>query len=842
MQRMKIVTPFVAALLVASVSVFSTAASLARAAEPAHPGFQVLQKRCFQCHGDGGQLSGLDLRTAAGAAAGGKHGAALKPGRPDESRLLQMVTGKIKPAMPPAGALSDAEVEALRGWIQVGAPYPAGAGASGGSKWWAFRPLAAAAPGSPRAAARWIDALIERDLHAAGIAPVPPAPDHALLRRAFFDLHGLPPSPADLTSFRADRTPLAWERLVDRLLQSPRYGERYARHWLDLARFAESEGFKSDETRPDAWRYRDYVIQSLNADKPYDRFIQEQIAGDELWPDDPQALVATAFNRHWADESNARNIPLRRQEILNDITDTVGSVAMGLTVGCARCHDHKYDEFSQKNYYQLQAFFAAVHPRSDVPLLTGESYRDWQRRRASWEEATRSVRAELEELEKPYRARLIQGKRMPFPPEVQEAIDTPDARRTALQWQIYLKVKPQITLSQEDLEKAIKNEAAERRKALLAELNGWSSMKPEDLPVTLGVTDVGSEAPPTFVLDGGVYNARGEEVQPGFPTAIDTSKPQIIPPPGLPSTGRRSALARWLTSPANPVAARVIVNRVWQFHFGKGLVPTSSDFGRAGELPTHPELLDRLAAEFVANGWSLKWLHRAIMSTSAYRRATHHSPAAAKIDPSNRLYWRFDRLRLEGEAVRDAALAVSGELNPRMGGPSVMPPLPEGVTTRGGWTDATDPRDQSRRSVYIFVRRNLRYPLFEAFDFPDTHEPCARRNITNTPIQALMLLNGHEMLGRAAAFASRIVASAPSDEGRIRLAFRLAYAREAAPDEVEQSRAFLGRQTQIVKGRIEGGRPALTPPGAAGLKPERGAAWVDFCHALLNSNEFIYLD
>lgn len=833
-----ILTPSVL-MLIAIVGLSASSPSVASMPEPA--GYQVLKQKCFQCHGEGSRLSQLDLRTRQFALAGGLHGPALVPGKPEQSRLFLMVNHQQKPQMPPTAPLSGPEIAALKTWIAQGAPYPEDA-ATTDSKWWAFRPIQAAAAADSAARSRSIDSFIDRGLASAGVSPNAAADRRTLLRRAYFDLHGLPPTPADIRAFNDDRTPMAWERTIQRLLASPRYGERYARHWLDLARFAESEGFKADETRPDAWRYRDYVIRSFNQDKPYDRFIQEQIAGDELWPDSPEALVATGFNRHWADESNARNIRLRRQEILNDITDTVGSVVLGLTVGCARCHDHKYDDFSHKDYYRLQAFFSAVQPRDDIPLVPRAAVTEWEAAKAAWEAATLPTRQALAELEAPYRAKLMKTKRMPFPAEVQRAIDTPAAERTPLQWQVYLKVKPQVTLSDEEVEKAIKGDDLVRWKELRKQLDEHKGLKPADLPRGLGVTDVGPKAPATHLLNGGVYDAPLDPLEPAFPAAIDSTQPDIKPPAGLNSTGRRSALARWLSSPENPLTARVIVNRIWQYHFGTGLVGTASDFGRAGEKPSHPELLDWLSAEFIKQGWSLKWLHRTIMSSQAYQRSSAWSREAAEVDPANRLLWRHSRRRLEGEAVRDSALLVSGSLNPAMGGPSIFPPLPDGVGTRGGWEETKDAHLQNRRSVYIFVRRNLRYPLFQAFDFPDTHEPCSRRSETNTPVQALMLLNGEEMMRAAAHFAGRITAENGSDESRIDRAYLLAYGRPADAEERRLAGEFLDTQSRIVRQRLAAGQEAVKPMGGSAGSPERDAAWVDFCHALLNSNEFLYVD
>ena len=811
------------------------------------PGFQVLQRACFNCHSGPAALSGLDLSSLAGALKGGKHGPALTPGKPDASRLVQMVHGK---KMPPTSALPDRDVAILKAWVLQGAPYPIAKSDSQSQAWWAFRAPVPVKP--PNLKESWvrnpIDAFLLARMRGAGIRPNVAADRLTLIRRVTFDLHGLPPTPEEVDAFVNDRRPDAYERVVERLLASPRYAERQARHWLDLARFAESEGFKADETRPNAWRYRDYVIESFHADKPYDRFVREQIAGDELYPGDHQALVATGFNRHWADESNARNIALRRQEILNDITDTVGSVMLGLTLGCARCHDHKYDAITHRDYYRIQAFFAAAQPRDDLVLAPESEQRRYRTEMDAWLKSTERVRSRLALVEQPVRTRLMVTKRMPFTPEVQDAIDTPAQQRTALQWQLFNKVAPQLDIKDDELGKAMKGEEKATWESLRSELKASEPGKPADLPKAIGVVDIGTEAPKVHVLSIGVYDQPLEEVEPGFIAAVDARTPRIVSPGGGRSTGRRSVLANWIASPENPLTARVMVNRVWQQHFGLGLVASSSDFGRAGEPPTHPELLDWLARRFAAPkseggmAWSLKRLHQLMVTANAYRQSSAHQAAAAARDPQNKLVWRYRRWRLEGEAIRDSALLACGELNDRRGGPSVFPELPSGVVTRGGWNVTPDEAERKRRSVYVFVRRNLRYPLFEAFDYPDTHEPCARRSVTNTAPQALMMFNSELSVRFARHLAGRVIREADTPDARLERAYRLAFGRRPETAERDEARAFLGKQQEILMRRKAAGRPIEAPVGIAGFDPVGGAAWVDLCHALINANEFVYVD
>jgi hypothetical protein len=685
-----------------------------------------------------------------------------------------------------------------------------------------------------------IDAFVLAQLEAKGLRPSPHADRLTLLRRVSLDLTGLPPTPQEAEAFLADRSPTAYERVVERLLASPRYGERWARHWLDLARYAESEGFKSDETRPNAWRYRDYVIQALNSDKPYDRFVQEQIAGDELWPDDPEARVATAFNRHYPDESNARNLLQRRQEILNDITDTVGAVFLGLTYGCARCHNHKFDPVLQADYYRLQAFFANIRAADDFVLIPPEAVRQRQDKLTIWEEKTRSIRDEMKALVEPRRKQMVDELFAKYPPEIQSAILKPAAERTPIEWQMYYKAKPYMNPSDDEVEETLKQKERSRWLGLKEELTKYSDLYPGDLPIGTGIVDVNRLAPATHVLAVGVYDAPREEVQPGFLSILDPAPARISVPSGAQSTGRRTALAHWLTDPQNPLTARVMVNRLWHYHFGRGIVSTPSDFGNMGERPSHPALLDRLTAEFVRQGWSLKAMHRLIVTSNTYQQSSLFSATAARTDPQNICLWRYPRQRLEAEVIRDSALCVSGRLNPRMSGPSVFPELPPGMESRGGWKVTEDASERDRRSVYVFVRRNTRYPLFEAFDMPDTHESCARRNVTTTAPQALSLLNSRLTLEWAQAFAARVRGAAgASPESQIELAFRLAYSRRPDDSEMEMAKAFFKRQLQLLAEKPKEQLP-LPTDAANGGDPLNAAALVDFCHVLINSNEFVY--
>lgn len=686
-----------------------------------------------------------------------------------------------------------------------------------------------------------VDAFILARLESKGLTPNPPADKVTLLRRVSFDLIGLPPTPEEVQAFLDDSSPEAYGKVVDRLLASPRYGERWARHWLDLARYAESEGFKADETRPNAWRYRDYVIHAFNADKPYDRFVQEQIAGDELFPEDPQAHIATAFNRHYPDESNARNLMQRRQEILNDITDTVGSVFMGLTYGCARCHNHKFDPILHADYYRLQAFFANTAADDQVPIWSPVRVAEHQKRLAAWEEQTKGVREQIAGLLEPQKQSLIKDLYDKYPPEIQAAISKAPAERNPYEWQMYYKAKPYLQFDDETAAKKLRGDDRTKYSLLRAELSKYDALNPGELPLGIGMKDLGRTAPATHILAVGVYDAKQQEVAPGFLSILDPSSPGIEPPPGIESTGRRAALARWLTDGQNPLTARVMANRVWHYHFGRGIVGTPSDFGIMGERPSHPELLDWLATEFVRTGWSVKGLHRLIVTSNAYRQSTAHRADAAKVDPSNRLLWAFPRQRLEGEVIRDSSLMIAGLLNSEMGGPSVFPELPEGMPApRGGWKLST-PEERNRRSIYIFVRRNARYPMLESFDMPDTHESCARRSVTTTAPQALTMLNNKVSLEWARALAGRVLGAEQEQARQIERAYLLAYSRMPDGFEKDTVASFLHKQRGIVTERVKRGEAIALPESLpSGVDSAYAAAMVDFCHMLLNSNEFVY--
>ncbi len=655
----------------------------------------ILKARCLKCHGEGPKVKGgfrVDSREA--VLRGGDLGPAVSLSQPNDSRLLQAIRYE-EIEMPPSGKLPADEVDVLTRWVKAGIPWTALPEMAAASKppatkvviaparpapvnTWSLHPVTR--PPVPRVenqggCRNTIDAFLLARLEAEGLRPVAEADRITLLRRLKYDLTGLPPTPDEVDAFIADQAHDAYERLVDRLLGSPHYGEKWGRHWLDLVRYAETNGYERDSAKPFAWRYRDYVIDAFNRDKPYDQFIREQLAGDEVDPNAAAALVATGYYRLgiWDDEPADR--PLARYDGLDGIISTTGQVFLGMTVNCARCHDHKVDPVPQKDYYRLLSFF------QDIVDPNGKNLRK------------------------------------------------------------------------------------------IAEQTG-------DRIEVMCVAEHGRRE--THVLLRGNPSMAGDKVEPGVPAVLDATPPTFVNGPG-----KRSALAEWLTDRRNPRTARVMANRIWQYHFGRGIVPTPNDFGGLGEPATHPELLDWLAAELMDGGWKLKRMHRLILLSSAYRMASHGSKAELAADPANRWYWRFPMRRLTAEEVRDSILAVSGTLNLKAGGPSIYPPIPRevmaGQSVPGqGWS-TSPPSDAARRSVYVHVKRSLLVPIMATHDAADTDLSCPVRYTTTVPTQALGLLNGEFSNEQAAKFADRLSREAPGDlPAQVRRAIRLTTGHEPA--------------------------------------------------------------
>ncbi len=802
----------------------------------------LLAENCYSCHSDKKQKGHLRLDSLEAILKGGESGPAVVPGNPDLSLLVEAVN-YAGPEMPPTGKLAPEKIAVLTRWVSLGAPWPSGGRSAAHATsivasnvlrstltaadraFWSLQPLRKPPVPARRepSAADWddwsrnvIDRFVIKELLDHGLAPAAEADKATLIRRLTFDLTGLPPTPEEVDAFLVDQEPDAYERLIDRLLASPRYGQRWGRHWLDLVRYAESDGYRQDAFRPQAWLYRDYVVRAFNTDKPYDRFLTEQLAGDELDLDDPELRVATGYLRMGTYEFNQRDVHRQWADILNDITDVTGEVFLGMSIGCARCHDHKFDPILQKDYYRLQAFFTPLLPRDDLTLARQRELAEYESRRAAWEKAAAEVLRQINALEQPYRDKGTKVAYIKFTDQLRAILDKPDQDRSPVERQLGYLAYRQIRYEREQVPSLLKGRVKTQWEALQKSLKQFDGLRPVPPQSVLTATDVGPVSPLTCIPDDGTR----KPIEPGFLSVLDPEPARIDPPAKAPqSTGRRLALARWLSRPDNPLSTRVIVNRIWQYHFGRGLAGTSSDFGRLGEPPSHPELLDWLATEFVARGWRFKPLHRLILSSATYRQAAQRSQSdlakALRVDPENRLLWKRTVQRLDAEEIRDAMLATSGELDPAIGGPSALCSKP-------------------RRTIDTQTIRNTRDALLDAFDAPDGNITTARRNITTTANQALLLINGDWPLARAEALAERLERLEPAshdDRGRITLAYRLAFGRRPGRDEVAEIAAFLVRQSRLT-------RPSVRDLDDAADQ----STLTDFCHVLLNSNEFLYVD
>ena len=739
----------------------------------------ILETNCFACHGKS-RMSGLDLRTAAAALEGGIRGPALVLGDAEASLLIGAVSGNGELKMPPGGSsLSQSDIEILSEWIARGADWTDASAPSGGSRWWSFRkPERPSVPDVNDTA--WvrnpIDAFVLAGLREAGLEPAESATPRTLARRAYFDLHGLPPSPTEIETFIRDDPSESYERLVDRLLESERYGERWGRYWLDLVRYADTSGFETDHFYTTAWRYRDYVIESFNRDKPYTEFVREQIAADELWPTDMD-LEGTLNLPAGKKENVKRRIgtslftlgafpieytyygDLYRSEWRAEAIDTIGSAFLGLTLECARCHDHKSDPITHRDYYRMTAFFAGS-AEVEIPLVS------------LYDTQTSTRRFPLLE-----QARIL--KRM--------------------------------------AKGSVKDLAAKERRELLARL-GEAYLQAPDPYDSAKVLGYEGQVPQTYVLAHGDFRRKGDPVEPGFPAALPSGPPLVEPDGESFVPRRRAALADWMTSPDQPLLARVMVNRIWQHHFGEGIVRSPSNFGRQGEAPSHPELLDWLAVEFAERGWSVKEMHRLIMLSSTYRSASAAPPEAIEGDPDNRLFGRMNRRRLDADAIRDSILAVSGRLNLKMGGVGVILPLTKEEILAARmpylWPPNPDPQEHNRRSIYLQAKRSLTVPMLQIFDAPDTARSCSRRETSTVAPQALAMMNSRFALDQAEAFADRLrreTGGAPAT--LVEAAWSTALGRPPEPEERETALAYLERNSL----------PRL-------------------CLMLLNMNEFLYVD
>ncbi|WP_024298143.1 DUF1549 and DUF1553 domain-containing protein [Methylomicrobium lacus] len=737
------------------------------------------------------------------------------------------------------------------------------------SKLWSYQPVKA--PAVPAVKQQdWVrtpvDAYILAKLEAKGLQPSKDADRAAFIRRATLDGWGVIPTPEEVDAFVNDKSTNAYEKLVDRLLASAKYGERQGRKWLDLARYADSTGFQNDNNRLNMWRYRDYVINAFNQDKPYDRFIQEQLAGDELWPGDEQALIATGFMAQFPDNANSRDLVQRKYQITTDITDTVGKVVLGQTVECARCHNHKFDKISQKDYFSLQSFFANIAPVDNIPAKKGDVERQYEQQWAKWEEATKDIRAKQNAIIDTHREEALKYHKERYLTDSREAIFKPKEKWNAQdRWvnhrlanvtderslQSFFQEKGEST-DPKTYDKKIAAQWAELDK-LEKQLRKFNDLKPATSSNTISaMTELGHpDAPPSYVFAVGDHEKPQEEVQPAFPAAITDEKPDIKPLPF--SSGRRAALVKWLTSPTNPLTARVYVNRVWDQYFGKGIVATVSDFGKAGEKPTNPELLDYLADKFVKDGWSVKKLHREILLSSVYRQSSDYREDVQQADAENQLLAVFPRKRLEAEQVRDSLLVAAGKLEDKVGGPSVYPPLPKVINTADAnfnndpaWKTSKDVHDHNRRSLYVFTRRSIPYPILDSFNMASPQEAHSKREVTTTPLQALTLFNSELIFDWSKSLAGRVINEGGKDESaRIDRLYQILFSRNADKSEKESLLSFLQEQEGVIREKsvADGKFEINVPTGIKDKKlddPIRAAAFVDLVHAVANSNEFIY--
>ena len=800
----------------------------------------IFESKCYTCHGPKLQMNGLRLDQRSFALKGGDSGSpSFLPGNSSQSRLIRYVAGE-DPAivMPPSGQrLSATEVDLLRAWIDQGAVYPDIRSSleepSGEVDHWAYRPLSR--PSIPEVQDQdWvrnpIDAFVLQRLEARGWKAAPQASPAGLLRRAYLDLTGLPPTLQEQEHFAANPSPEVFDHLISQLLSDPDYGERWGRHWLDLVRFAESNGYERDRAKPFVWKYRDWVIQSWNQDKPYDRFILEQLAGDELSDSSAATLVALGFTRlgPWDDEP--ADPEQARFDELDDLIRTTSEVFLGITLGCARCHDHKFDPLTQRDYYGMAAIFNGLtRSRSyrtelDVPLGAPEQIERSRRRDARIKE----LKKEIEEIRDHFWQDFLRSGRSGVPEDAVEAILSTEIRMNPEQGRLVERYQPEAARLAAS---ALPLSSWKRIEKLEAEIERWKQEVP-DLPRGYYLHELEAQPPIMHVLARGKPSSPTAVVGPIVPAVLTASQP-TFPSPARTSQ-RRLTLARWIADRDNPLTARVLVNRVWQFHFGESLVRTPSDFGIMGEEPTHPELLDWLASWFMEQGWSIKKLHRLIMTSNTYRMGKDWNPRYASQDPENRLLWRVPHYRLQVEAIRDSILTVSGRLNDKRFGPSMFPLIQEAALEGHSDPDTvwqpSPERETDRRTIYAFIKRSMVVPMLEVLDFCDTTRSFAKRSVTSVAPQALTLFNGEFVNRQARYFAQRLIREVGiHPEDQIDRAYRLALAR--APTESEKAKMVEFLRLEMEASLWERKRDRETA---------RLEALEQMCRVILNLNEFVY--
>ncbi|MCE9525979.1 MAG: DUF1553 domain-containing protein [Planctomycetales bacterium] len=808
----------------------------------------LLAQQCGKCHGPKKQENGLRLDTTASAIRGGDAGTAIVPGKSAESLLIKAITGKSDTIskMPPEGSgLTEAQVALLSKWIDEGAKAPADEKPlpAPENKHWAFQPPvrsplpAVRNPAWPRGA---IDTFLLARLEKEGIGPSAAAEKATLLRRAYLDLIGLLPSPPEVTSFEADQSPDAYEKVVDRLLASPNYGERWGRHWLDLARYADSNGYTRDFGRQ-IWKYREWVIDSLNHGQPFDQFTLEQIAGDMLDMPTPEQLTATGFHRNTLiNEEGGTDQEQFRIEAVADRVATTGSVFLGLTLGCARCHSHKYDPISQIEYYE---FFALLNncdePTIEVPSKLQIARGDLEKRaqmRAKVKELDAEVekqRPQLEEAQKAWEKTLTPQQRGRLPGPVQVAYDMAFEKRDAANKKLI-----------EDHYREI--EEARKAFPILEQIYQLKQDEPK-IPTTM-ILKERDKPRETFVHKRGDFLDHGAKVHGGVPAVLPAMQVKHEPTGEVSKgtvRGNRLDFARWLVAAENPLTPRVVMNRDWQKFFGRGIAETEDDFGTQGTPPTHPELLDYLAKEFVEGAWDVKRMHRRVVTSAAYRQSSNWRTDLAERDPQNKLLARQSRLRLDSEIVRDVALSAAGLLTNVLGGASVFPPQPEGVydftQDPKNWKAATG-ADRYRRGMYTHFWRSAPYPMLTIFDAPNGNVTCTRRIRSNTPLQALTLANDEAFVECVQAMGQRIVAEAPADPvARAEYAFRLCLSRSPTAAEREQLAQLARHELETFTKDLAAAKELL-PKGLELLTSTQAselAAAISLCRVILNLDEMI---
>ncbi len=827
----------------------------------------VFQARCVRCHGGMAKEGGLDLRTVAARLKGGKSGPALVPGKPEESLLYQRIVNGQMPPDKMAKELAvelptDAETEKIRAWIAAGAPEPEAVPVAADAvakpdagNFWAFQPPRK--PAVPRQTANPIDAFLQVKLEAKGLKFAAEADRLTLLRRAYLDLTGLLPSTAEIAAYSADVAPYAYERLIDRLLASKHYGERWGQHWLDLAGYADSEGFGgADGARAYAWRYRDYVIRSLNADKPYSQFLIEQIAGDELsddWKSVTTAnqemvdrLAATGFLRTVPDptDNNEKGLIGERMNILADEVEVLTSSVMGLTVGCARCHNHKYDPIPQRDYYRLSAILQAAYDpyewktpnQREQPLALASEWQEVAKHNAPLQAEVKQLQADIAKLVEPLRKQAVDERLQALPEGVRNdlraALAVADDARSELQKYLVETFKSTVTVDGREL--ARKNPELQAQTVLLERQIDQLLDKTQVEPHVRILTDNAEPSLP-FLLRRGESVGFGDPVDPGVPglfTRLEL-KPYSPVSPFKGASGRRLALAKWLTQPNHPLTARVAVNQLWMRHFGRGIVPTVANFGHSGIVPGNPELLDWLATEFVEGGWKLKRMHRLMMTSQAYRQRSRVNEAVLLADPENNLVTRMPLRRMDSDTLFDSLVTAAGRLDPTQFGK----PAPVAVTADKE-VIVKPSKDGYRRNIYVLHTRQRPVSLMDSFDQPPMTPNCTERRQSNVATQALHMMNGSMTWDLAQFMAGRLIDESDGDRAKIVEGVYLrAYSRYPGAKEVETGIAAIEEFRRVWPRRLETDNGA--PPRAA---TAQWMAVANYCHAILNSAEFSFID